>query len=167
MTDRAVLGGTGLAVVVVIWASMAGAVMPGEEMADPGLEQRARALYRELRCVVCQNQSIDASDAEIAADMRALVRQRLLTGDSDEALRDAMVARYGTYVLLDPPMTPLTYGLWFGPPVLLVAGLIGVLAWRRRHRPSAPILDDDAPLSADEQARLATVLQDADREQQA
>lgn len=132
------------------------AVMPGEAMDDPALDARARGLYQELRCVVCQNQSIFDSDAEIAADLRALVRGRLLTGDEDQQVRDYVVARYGTYVLLDPPMAPLTYALWFGPPLLLVAGLIAILVWRRRGGTAGP--SEEMPLSDEERARLAAIV---------
>ena len=149
----------------LLWLSAAHAVMPGEEMADPGLEARARALYQELRCVVCQNQSIDASDAEIAADLRALVRDRLLAGDDDRAVLDFVVARYGTYVLLDPPMAPLTYALWFGPPALLGLGVVAIVVWRKRS--GLVVEAGEAPLSDEERARLAALVGDRDGEQRA
>ncbi|MEZ5670353.1 MAG: cytochrome c-type biogenesis protein [Alphaproteobacteria bacterium] len=149
------------------WPAAAGAVNPGEQMADPALELRARALYGELRCVVCQNQSIDSSDAEIAADMRALVRARLEQGDSDQAVRDAMVLRYGTYVLLEPPMQPLTYALWFGPPAVLLAGIVGIAVWRRRGRVPAGAAEDERPLTDAERLRLAELMDSDDREQRA
>jgi cytochrome c-type biogenesis protein CcmH len=149
----------------LLLAMPAQAVMPGETMDDPALEARARTLYGELRCVVCQNQSIDDSSSEIAADMRALIRQQLVAGAGDEQIRDAMVSRYGTYVLLDPPMSPLTYGLWFGPPALLVAGLAGIIVWRLR-RGTAPDTED-RPLTAEERERVAALLGDGDREAKA
>lgn len=158
---------TAAALTMLCWIAAAQAVMPGEEMDDPALETRARALYQELRCVVCQNESIDSSDAEIAADLRALVRTRLLAGDSDQQVRDAVVARYGTYVLLAPPLTPETYALWYGPAALLVAGLAGILIWRKRRGIVAVSNDTEAPLSAAEQARLAKLLNDQDKGQRA
>lgn len=151
----------------LMWLPGAQAVMPGESMDDPALEARARSLYQELRCVVCQNQSIDSSDAEIAADLRALVRTRLLAGDDDAAVLDYVVARYGTYVLLEPPVTPMTYGLWFGPPALLIAGAVVVLVWRRRNVDRSALGDDEQPLSDDEQARLDALLDDREGGQRA
>ncbi|MGF1625013.1 MAG: cytochrome c-type biogenesis protein [Alphaproteobacteria bacterium] len=149
------------AVSVLLNQPAAAAVMPGETMDDPVLEARARALYQELRCVVCQNQSIYDSDAEIAADLRALVRSRLVAGDDDQAVRDTVVARYGVYVLLEPPVGPVTYALWFGPPALLVSGLIAILVWRRRS--GVAVEPMDAPLSDEERARLDELLHDGDR----
>ncbi len=130
------------------------AVEPGEMLADPALEARARAITREIRCLVCQNQSIDDSDAELARDLRVIVRERITAGDGDDQVRQYLVARYGDFVLLDPPVKPATWLLWFGPPVLLLAGAIGVgLRLRRRAaQPPAP------PLSAAERARLDAIL---------
>jgi cytochrome c-type biogenesis protein CcmH len=133
------------------------ATSPDEVLADPALEQRARALGKELRCLVCQNQSIDDSDAELARDLRLLVRERLVAGDSDAQIIDFLTARYGDFVLLKPPVRPATWGLWFGPlGVLAVAG-VGILIYLRRRRTAAPAA---APLSAEEQARLETLLED-------
>ena len=131
------------------------AVEPSEMLKDPALEARARTLSRELRCVVCQNQSIDDSAAEVAHDMRVAVRERLVAGDSDAAVMGYMVARYGDYVLLEPPFKPRTLVLWLGTPlVLVVAGLLLFLAARRRPAvPAAP-----APLSDAEQAKLDSLL---------
>ncbi len=130
------------------------AVEPSEMLSDPGLEARARAISRELRCVVCQNQSIDDSAAEVAHDMRRAVRERLVAGDTDGQVIDYMVARYGDFVLLEPPFKPRTLVLWLGAPaLLLVAGLGLWLAGRRRRIPSAP-----TPLSDDERARLDELL---------
>ena len=153
--------------VALMWWPTAQAVMPGEAMDDPALEARARSLYHELRCVVCQNQSIDSSDAEIAADLRALVRTRLLAGDDDQAVLDYVVARYGTYVLLEPPVTPLTYGLWFGPPALLIVGAVIVFVWRRRNVDRSALADDEQPLTDDERARLDALLDDREGGQRA
>ena len=135
-------------------AGFAAAVEPGEMLADPVLEQRARDISRNLRCLVCQNQSIDDSDADLARDLRLIVRQRLVAGDSDEAVLQYVVDRYGDYVLLRPPMKATTYALWFGPLALLLIGG-GGLAIALRRRRSAP----DAPaLTAQEQARIKELL---------
>ena len=133
------------------------AVEPSEMLKDPALEARARTIGRELRCVVCQNQSIDDSAAEVAHDMRVAVRERLTAGDTDRAVRDYMVARYGDYVLLQPPFKARTLVLWLGAPfVLLVAGVALFFAARRRPTVQAP-----APLDEVERARLDLILRDA------
>ena len=113
-------------------AAATAAVTPGEQLADPAQEARARAIGQELRCLVCQNQSIDESDAELAGDLRKLVRQRIVAGDSDRQILRFMTDRYGAFVLLRPPMTAATYALWFGPLALLVAAVATAIAWRRR-----------------------------------
>jgi cytochrome c-type biogenesis protein CcmH len=130
------------------------AVEPSERLADPALEARARSLSQELRCLVCQNQSIDESNADLAHDLRVLLRQRLAAGDSDRQVLDYMVARYGVFVLLDPPFAPVTYLLWLTPPlVVLGAGIFLVLrARRRRPRADPPALTDE------ERARAALLL---------
>ena len=102
-----------------LWAAAAQAVQPDEVLDDPVLEERARALSAEIRCVVCQNESIDTSNAPLARDLRLLVRARLEAGDSDQEVLDYLVARYGDFVLLRPPVRPSTYLLWFGPALLL------------------------------------------------
>ena len=114
--------------------SAAQAIQPHEILQDPVLEARARALSKELRCPVCQNQSLDDSDADIARDLRRLVRERLVAGDTDAEVKAFLVARYGDYVLLEPPVKPQTWGLWFGPLVILAIG--GVAVWQvvRRGR---------------------------------
>lgn len=116
------------------------AVEPSEILDDPILEQRARAISKRLRCLVCQNQSIDESDAGLARDLRIIVRERLVAGDSDDEVIGFVVARYGDWVLLKPPFKPSTWVLWLGP--LGIAGVAGLMYWGffRRHRP----LDDDA-----------------------
>jgi cytochrome c-type biogenesis protein CcmH len=130
------------------------AVEPSEMLKDPALESRARTLSRELRCVVCQNQSIDDSQAEVAHDMRIAVRERLTAGDSDNAVMGYMVARYGDYVLLEPPFKPRTLFLWLGAPlVLLVAGAALLFAARRR-----PAIVPPAPLDDAEKQRLDALL---------
>jgi len=125
---------------------------------DPALEARARELQREIRCVVCQNESIDSSQAGIARDLRRLVRERLAAGDSDEAVRQFLVARYGDYVLFRPPLRPGTWLLWFGPGLVLLLGAGGLLLALRRHRRRATA--GPAPLDPEEQRRLRALLRD-------
>ena len=110
------------------------AVDPGEILKDPNLERRARSISKGLRCVVCQNQSIDDSDAQLARDLRILVRNRIVAGDSDTAVIDYVVSRYGDFVLLKPPVKGVTLVLWFGPIFFILAGLIGLILFFRRHR---------------------------------
>jgi len=132
------------------------AVNPDERLADPVLEARARALGKSLRCLVCQNQSIDDSNADLAHDLRVIVRERLTAGDTDAQVLAYLQARYGNYVLLKPPVDPATWVLWFGPAaVLLIGG--GVLVLRRRAQPAAP-----APLTAEERTRLDHLLAGGD-----
>jgi cytochrome c-type biogenesis protein CcmH len=133
------------------------ATSPDEVLADPALEQHARALGRELRCLVCQNQSIDDSDADLARDLRLLVRERLIAGDSDAEIIAFLTARYGDFVLLKPPVRPATWGLWFGPLLLLVIAGIGIALYLRRRRAA---MTTAAPLSAEEQARLDALLEE-------
>lgn len=135
------------------------AVQPDEMLPDPTLEARARTLSRELRCMVCQNQSIDDSDAPLARDLRLLVRERLKAGDSDAQVIDFLVARYGEFVLLKPRLAPHTLVLWLGPPVLLIGGALVLLVLARRRNASRP--SDSvkvADLTPDERARLADLL---------
>jgi cytochrome c-type biogenesis protein CcmH len=135
------------------------AVQPDEVLQNPQLEARARALSKHLRCMVCQNQSIDDSDAELARDLRRLVRERLVAGDSDAEIVAFLTARYGDFVLLKPPVTPATWGLWFGPLLVLAVAGLGIALYLRRRRTSAPA---PAPLSAAEQARLERLLRGAE-----
>ncbi len=130
------------------------AVEPAERLADPALEARARTLSKELRCLVCQNQSIDDSNADLAHDLRVLLRQRLVAGDSDQQVLDYVAARYGIFVLLDPPFAPVTWLLWLAPPVLVV-GVGGVLLLRARRRRA-----DVPELTREERARAALLLGD-------
>ena len=141
--------------VMLLLASPAAAVEPDEILADGALEARARAISSELRCLVCQNQSIDDSNAPLARDLRLLVRERLKAGDSDGAVRAFVVARYGAFVLLKPPLTPGTVLLWIAPLLILLAA--GALIARRLRQP-APAGASSTPLSATEQARLAELL---------
>jgi cytochrome c-type biogenesis protein CcmH len=135
-------------------AAPALAVLPSEKLDDPALEARARDISRELRCQVCQNQSIDDSNAELAADLRRLVRERLKAGDSDPQVYAYLTQRYGDYVLLKPPMRWDTVVLWFGPlAVLLIAGT-AIFFHLRRPRPQAA-----SPLAPEEEQRLAALLE--------
>jgi len=145
---------TTVVVVLSLIAFPALAVEPGEMLKDPALEARARDIGRGLRCVVCQNQSIDDSNAEVAHDMRRAVRERLTAGDSDDKVYAFMVARYGDYVLLQPPLKASTLILWLGAPLLLLlAGGLLLLAARRLR-----VLSQPPPLSEEEQRRLAQLL---------
>lgn len=123
-----------LLVTQLAWPGPAAAVEPDEIMNDPVMERRARDISRELRCVVCQNQSIDESDADLAKDMRIVVRDRLRSGDSDQEVIEFMVDRYGDFVLLKPPVKGVTYALWFGPVVILALGALVVLSYLRNPR---------------------------------
>ena len=137
------------------------AVQPDEILTDPALEGRARTLSKELRCMVCQNQSIDDSDAPLARDLRLLVRERLTDGDSDRQVIDFLVARYGEFVLLKPRVALHTALLWFGPPALLCGGALAlfVIARRRNRRdPDAQLKPEGGDLTAAEQARLSELL---------
>jgi cytochrome c-type biogenesis protein CcmH len=131
------------------------ALDPREMLPDPAQEARARAIGKELRCLVCQNQSIDDSNADLARDLRVLVRERIAAGDSDDAVRRFVVARYGEYVLLTPPFNARTAVLWIGPGIVLLAALVGAAAYLRRRRVEAP----PAPLSDAERKRLAKLLE--------
>jgi cytochrome c-type biogenesis protein CcmH len=133
------------------------AVEPEEMLDDPVLEERAREISKELRCLVCQNQSIDESNAGLARDLRVLVRERLTAGDSNEAAMRYIVDRYGDFVLLRPPIRPGTYALWFGPALLFaVAGLGLFVFFRRRQR--VPTGAAPPPLTEDERARLEKLM---------
>ncbi len=136
-------------------AGPAWAVEPDEMLDDPVLESRARDISKQLRCVVCQNQTIDNSNAEIARDMRLFVRERLVAGDSDEQAIGYLVERYGDYVLLDPPFKFSTLPLWLGPPFLVLAiGLVLLMNIRRYQHRRMAAGDEVTPLSASEMARL-------------
>ena len=134
------------------------AVQPDEVLADKALEARARALSTELRCLVCQNQSIDDSNAPLARDLRLIVREKLVAGESEDAILAFLVARYGEFVLLKPRFTMATALLWLGPFLVLLAGGIGIVLLARRRR----VVENSAPLSADEQARLDLLTRQGD-----
>jgi len=145
-----------LSVVIGIAAlSPSRAVQPDEVLKDPALEARARALSAGLRCLVCQNQSIDDSDAPLAKDLRVLVRERLKAGDSDEEIIDFVVARYGEFVLLKPRFSPHTWLLWFATPLVLVAALAAIVFAYRRRKAAA---DSPKPLTANEKRRLKRLM---------
>jgi cytochrome c-type biogenesis protein CcmH len=146
----------GLLALALLAPLAAGAVQPDEILSDPALEARARAITRELRCVVCQSESIDDSNAEIARDLRLLVRERVVAGDSDAEVLDYVVDRYGEFVLFRPPFTAGNAALWLSGPVLLLLG--GGLAFAFvRHRARA---ETPPPLSAEEEARLARIVRE-------
>jgi cytochrome c-type biogenesis protein CcmH len=146
-----------LILALLVWAATpAFAVLPNEKLADPALEARARGLSQQLRCQVCQNQSIDDSNAPLAADLRRVVRERLSAGDSDDAILRFMAVRYGDYVLLKPPMRPETWALWFGPALILLVAAGGLAVYFRRRRNEVPAAS--APLADDELRRVAHLL---------
>jgi len=138
------------------------AVQPDEVLKDPVLEQRARDLSRELRCMVCQNQSIDDSEAPLARDLRLLVRERLTQGDSDQQVLDYLVSRYGQFVLLKPPLEWHTLLLWGLPPAALTGGMVSLLLMaRRRNKVTAR---EGEGLSKEEKLRLSTLVDPTTRE---
>lgn len=152
MIRKTLLGALALAV----WLPVAAlAVEPDEILTDPALEARAREVGKQLRCVVCQNQSIDDSNAELARDMRVLVRERIQAGDSNDQVVAYMVDRYGDFVLLDPPFKASTVVLWVGPGVIAVLGALGVVLFYRRRKDAdgAPAGPAKAEALTDEERR--------------
>ena len=145
--------------VMIAGCPAAHAVQPDEIMSDPAKEARARELSRELRCMVCQNQSIDDSDAPLARDLRLLVRERIATGDSDSQVIEFLVARYGEFVLLKPRFSPHTLLLWLLPPLALIGGGLALWLYTRR-RSNAGAAADPAllHLTTEEEARLERLL---------
>ncbi len=137
-------------------AAAASAVEPSERLADPALEARAQALGETLRCLVCQNESIEESHADLAHDLRVLLRSRLAAGASDRQAVQAIVDRYGEFVLLEPPVRPATYLLWYGPPLLLAFSGIAAVAWVRQRRVTTR---PPATLSPDEVKKLTALLE--------
>jgi cytochrome c-type biogenesis protein CcmH len=151
LLGAALLSGLGMA------ATPALAIGTGESLDDAVLEQRAREIGKSLRCLVCQNQSIDDSDADLAKDLRRLVRERLIAGDSDDEVTAYVVARYGDFVLLKPPFKTKTLLLWLGPAAILLMAGAGTVAWlRRQAREPAPA----APLSDEERRRLERIIEE-------
>jgi cytochrome c-type biogenesis protein CcmH len=161
MTARRLLSALALlAVAVALSPGPALAVNPDEMLNDPALEGRAREISKGLRCLVCQNQSIDDSDAGLAKDLRVIVRQRLQAGDSDSQVVNFVVSRYGDFVLLKPPFKMATLALWIGPALIVGFGLIAMLAFLRRNRRAQAEGLKAQPLSADEQRRLDKLMKD-------
>ena len=149
-----------LFLLLTLLASLAGpvlAVQPDEVMKDPALETRARALSSELRCLVCQNESIDDSEAPLARDIRVLIRERIGKGESNDSVRAYLVSRYGDFILLKPPFKPETLLLWLSPVLTLGLGVAAALYARRRAPSATPRLSDE------EEARLATLTADDGR----
>ncbi|SFR46399.1 cytochrome c-type biogenesis protein [Litoreibacter janthinus] len=139
-------------------ASPALAVEPDEVLADPALEERARAISANVRCVVCQNEPIDSSNAGVARDLRVLIRERLVAGDTDQEIYDFLVLRYGDFVLFNPPFKPSTYALWLGPfAILLIGGVAVAVSLARRPRKPA---SKDSQLSAEEETALAKLMEE-------
>ena len=153
-----------LGLVLCLAAVSAGAVNPDEMLDDPALEARAREISKGLRCLVCQNQSIDDSDADLARDLRVLVRERLAAGDGDGQVIDYVVSRYGDFVLMRPPFKAATYALWLGPALIAGLGVLAVVAfYRRRTAAGARRGTAPPPLTEDEKRRLETLLDDRSR----
>ncbi len=142
----------------LLWVGPAAAFSDEQRLADPALESRARDISAGLRCLVCQNQSILESNAELARDLRMLVRERVAAGDTNDEARAFIVARYGDWVLLKPPFKPYTYLLWFGPLFLLVAAAVGVFFYFRRNNRAG--LSPPPALTAEEQARFERLFGD-------
>jgi cytochrome c-type biogenesis protein CcmH len=143
---------------VMSGAPAAYAVQPDEVMSDPAKEARARDLSRELRCMVCQNQSIDDSDAPLARDLRLLVRERIASGDSNRQVIDFLVARYGEFVLLKPRFSPHTLLLWLLPPLALAGGGLALWLYSRRRSNAGGAADPALHLTDEEEARLERLL---------
>jgi cytochrome c-type biogenesis protein CcmH len=165
LTLRSVLPAALLLAGLLPWQlaiSPARAVEPQEKLANPAMESRAEAIGRTLRCLVCQNESIEESGADLAHDLRMLLRQRLVAGDTDAQAIQYVVARYGQFVLLRPPVEPATWVLWYGPLALLLTAGLGTAIWlRSRPRPDAPAATP--PLSAAERQQLDDLLQETER----
>lgn len=148
-----------LAALAALWLAVAPALAQEAQLADPRQEQRARDLSREIRCVVCQSQSVADSDADIAKEVRVIIREQMAAGKSDQEIRDYLVARYGDFVLFDPPFKASTYALWIGPFAILIFAAIGVaIFFRRRAREPARVRD----LDPEERSRVARLLGERD-----
>lgn len=151
---------TTAAVMVWLFAAAAGAVTLDEPLPDPASEARAHEISRSLRCLVCQNQSIEDSNAPLARDLRRIVRDRIAAGDSNDTVRQYMVDRYGEWVLLKPPFNWRTAALWIAPFALFIVALGGVATFLRRMSRRAAKAGTPTPLDVDEQARLRELLED-------
>lgn len=147
-------------ILAALLSATAMAVEPDEILDDPVLEARARALSQDLRCVVCQNENIDSSNAGVARTMRILLRERLVAGDSDQEIRDFFVARYGDYVLFEPPFNSSTLLLWTGPALIFGAGALATILMLRRRSSGSTLARD---LNEAEEAALAEKLREDDR----
>ncbi|MFZ2065200.1 MAG: cytochrome c-type biogenesis protein [Xanthobacteraceae bacterium] len=147
-----------LLLVALMVSSQAWAVEPDEMLSNPALEARARAISKQLRCMVCQNESIDESQAPLARDLRVLVRQRIMAGDSDTQIINFLVSRYGEFILLKPPLSWHTLALWGAPPALLILGILMIVVVERRRATGQPALGAATRLSAAEEARLSEIL---------
>lgn len=152
-----------LTLLVAVLTLPAFAVEPGEMLQDPALEARARELSKEIRCLVCQNQSIDDSNAGLAKDLRVILRERLVAGDSDAEIKTFLVDRYGDFVLLKPPVKAETLFLWYGPFAIGALGAIGVAVFLLRRRGGDDGTEAPVPLSADERKRIDALLSEQDR----
>ena len=137
-------------------AGPAFAVLPSEMLKDPALEARAEALSKDIRCQVCQNEDIDDSAAPLAADMRRLIREKIVAGETDQQILDFLARRYGDNVLMRPPVEPKTWVLWFGPAALLAVTAAGIAVAARRRRSTAAVPPELAP---DEERRLRDILE--------
>lgn len=149
-----------VAIVIGLMSVSALAVNPSEVLKDPVLESRAREVSQYLRCLVCQNQSIDDSDADLAKDLRLLVRERIQAGDSNDQVIDYVVSRYGDFVLLKPPFKASTVLLWMGPPIALIIGILALILFFRRRTSATVSPQSVAPLSAEDKNRLEKLLDD-------
>ena len=156
--NRSILGAVLVSVCLLVGNALA--LQPNEVLKDPALEARARALSKDIRCLVCQNQSIDDSNADLARDLRVLVRERLQKGDSDPEILDFLVKRYGDFVLLKPPVKVSTYLLWYGPIGIFILGVMGLIVFFRNRR--VVPARTTAGLSADEEKRIAALLDDGE-----
>ena len=143
--------------IVLLVSSHVWAVEPNEMLSNPVLEARARAISEQLRCMVCQNESIDESQAPLAHDLRMLVRQRIMAGDSDAQIINFLVSRYGEFILLKPPLSWNTLALWGAPPALLILGILTIFIVERRRALGRPAVASER-LTEAEQARLDEIL---------
>ncbi len=160
--QKLILAAAGLMALALLAATPGMAVLPDEILDDPALEARAREISKDIRCLVCQNQSIDDSNADLARDLRIIVRERLVAGDSNAEVKRYLVDRYGDYVLLTPPMALGTILLWVGPFVFVAFGAVAVFVWFRGRSAAAattgPKMSESAGLSAEERRRIDSLL---------